>query len=79
MNTFLPAGHRITSYNVCYTKLLRSGPTIGGRTPVWTASAALIRPAMPAAVFGAIYWLRGLGTAVLAHVAAYVALAAIVL
>jgi len=35
--------------------------------------------ALPAAVFAVIYWLRGLGTAVLAHVAAYVALAAIVL
>lgn len=35
--------------------------------------------AVPAAVFAVIYWFRGLGTAVLAHAVAYVALAAIVL
>lgn len=49
-------------------------PTVLGAAGYMVAAVAV-----PAAVFAVIYWFRGLGPAVLAHAAAYVALALIVL
>ncbi len=62
------------------TLLYLPGVAAAGFPSAFSAAGYMLAAvALPAAVFGAIYWLRGLGTAVLAHVVAYVALAAIVL
>ncbi|MGD8276688.1 MAG: hypothetical protein PVH00_01625 [Gemmatimonadota bacterium] len=62
------------------TLLYLPGVAAAGFPTAFSAAGYMLAAvALPAAVFAVIYWLRGLGTAVLAHVTAYVALAAIVL
>jgi hypothetical protein len=51
----------------------------GFPTALGATGYVLAAVAVPAAVYALFYWFRGLGSAVLAHAAAYVALAAIVL
>lgn len=51
----------------------------GFPTAFAAAGYTLAAVAIPAAAFAALYWFRGLGTAVLAHAAAYVALALVVM